>query len=268
MKKSTQDLIAAAYGINEEEEYWGIISELHSRGSESEFLAAINLVNSEDPINREIGADILGQLGWREDAFGDESVSLLIPLLSDDCDDVVGSAAYSLGHRRSYQAIPYLIAVASHRSSRVRNGVAFGLLGLESEEAVATLITLSRDMDVDVRNWATFGVAQSELDNNDVRVALKARIADEDPDVRGEAFIGLACRGVSEVSDALVRELAGEFHGNWAIEAASVLADPACCRALIELKERESGHIEERFMADIEEAVSRCCVDHETGGND
>ncbi|MDH5354954.1 MAG: HEAT repeat domain-containing protein [Gammaproteobacteria bacterium] len=263
--KSTPELISEAYKNDVEEEYWGIIHELHKRGSEVEFSAACKLIESTDPINREIGADILGQIGWRDNSFQDESIPILIRLLADGCDDVIASAAFSLGHRNSPMAIPILIELATHNSARVREGVVSGLSGLESEAAINTLITLSRDPEVDVRNWATFGIGNlSEADNSDIRNALKERITDNDYEVRGEAFIGLANRKVIEIQDALIKELSGEFSGNWAVEAAKIMADPAYCRVLSKLKSREAGNIEDRFINDIDEAISCCCGDSKT----
>ena len=60
---TTSAIIAAAYAIEDEETYWSLIGQLHQRGTLVEFIAAKLLTHDADPVKREIGADILGQLG-------------------------------------------------------------------------------------------------------------------------------------------------------------------------------------------------------------
>lgn len=119
--KSTQELIDSAYIIQDEDEYWNVIAKLHERGSKTEYSAAKKLTDESDPVKREIGADILGQLGWSKHSYQEESVSILIKLLSDSEPDVIASAAFSLGHRNDPSAIPELLKLVNHSSPRVRH---------------------------------------------------------------------------------------------------------------------------------------------------
>jgi len=256
----TLELIAVAYKNEDEEAYWQVIQEIHQRGSEVEFSIACDLARSSDPVNREIGADILGQVGWVDGSFQDESIPILIGLLQDPCDDVIASAAFSLGHRQAPLAISGLIKLVAHDNARVREGVVSGLNGLDSSAAISALVTLSDDVDSTVRSWATFGIGSlSEVDNQMVRKALLDRAEDKDPETRGEALIGLANRRVPDVQGYLLSELSGEFNGNWALEAARTMADPVYCSALCDLKRRETGVIEDRFIRDIDDAIASCC---------
>ena len=66
---STVEIIELAYANQDEEEYWRHIATLHQRGTICEFTAAKELTESGDAVRREIGADILGQLGWSERTF-------------------------------------------------------------------------------------------------------------------------------------------------------------------------------------------------------
>ena len=141
--KSSAEIVEIAYVTDDEEAYWELIRTLHGRGTEIEFKIASDLTRSHDAIRRQIGADILGQLGWKNQAFRDESISLLIGLLSDQVDDVVASAAFSLGHRDSLEAIEPLKRHLKHLNPRVRYGVACGLMGLNDLSAVEALIILS-----------------------------------------------------------------------------------------------------------------------------
>lgn len=256
---ATLEIIDRAYSTQDEEKYWNLIAELHARGTNLEFQAAKQICSSKDPIKREIGADILGQLGWRTKAFQNESVSLLVQLLKDQNSDVIASAAFSLGHRNDPRAVPNLLKLISHKEARVRHGVTLGLSALDNHDAVVGLIILSKDLDRDVRNWATFGIgSQTDLDSGDIRTALLDRVEDEDPEIRGEALIGLAIRKDKRIKDTIIKELSGEFNGIWAVEAAMLTKDYDFYPLLVNLRDKLIGDIEPRFITDIEEAIKEC----------
>lgn len=59
------------------------LSTVHYRGGETEFRAGIQLLASNDPMERAVGADVLAQLGWQDRAFLDESVAALLSALGD-----------------------------------------------------------------------------------------------------------------------------------------------------------------------------------------
>lgn len=80
MKESTQDLIEKTYKEENPEKRWKFIAEIQRRGTREEFNLAEAQIKSNDPIRREIGADILGQLGWQKSKFRKASVKILISL--------------------------------------------------------------------------------------------------------------------------------------------------------------------------------------------
>lgn len=57
------------------------LSTVHYRGGETEFRAGIQLLASNDPVERAVGADVLAQLGWHDQVFLDESVDALLSAL-------------------------------------------------------------------------------------------------------------------------------------------------------------------------------------------
>lgn len=208
-----------------EETHWDALWALRDRGTRHEFDMGRRLTESDHPRDREIGADLLAQLGAGERVFQDESVEILIRLLDDPDPAVVNSAAVGLGHRGDPRAVGPLVKLASRSEEAVRLGVAIGLLTHEDESAVLTLITLSSDPAVDVRSWATFGLGtQIDVDTPAIRDALTARLEDEDPEVRGEALVGLACRHDERVLRALPAELEKADVVVLALEAAETLA--------------------------------------------
>ncbi|MBI3946145.1 MAG: HEAT repeat domain-containing protein [Armatimonadetes bacterium] len=281
--RTTDELVRTALTADEDSA-WRAVSVLHTRGTREVFDTARRLCESQDPKERALGADILGQLGVgqmsteqlmaeaadpetaasRRWAFHEESVALLLDLLEHDADAaVLYSAAAALGHRHDSRAIAPLVRLAEHPSEDVRDGVVFGLLGHEDERAIQTLVELSGDADAGVRDWATFGLAQqTSADTQAIREALVRRLDDEDSDVRAEALIGLARRGERGIMDRLVRELSDpnldpEEYGTWQLlEAAEHMADPHLCPALLRLRERWT-----EGAWGLDHAMQACCAE-------
>ena len=257
--KTSAEIILEAYQSNDEEVYWPLIAELHKRGTTSEFNLAVKLCNSEDPIEKEMGADILGQLGWQKKTFHEESISILVDLLSDPTDTVIASAAYALGHRNTGKAIKPLLRHKTHPNSRVRHSVTFGLLGLEAVEAINCLIELSEDEDDDVRNWATFGLgSQIQADTISIRNALKRRLTDSISEIRGEAFVGLAKRGCNSIIDKLIQELNESDIGSLALEAAAILGTPSLYKPLQNIQNTLTDGDSEYFRSCLLDALDSC----------
>lgn len=229
------------------------------RSGSEEFDAARALARSASALDRVIAADILAQFGWDVAERLDESVAILIGMLSDPDERVLRAVGIALGHRKSPVAIPALLGLASHPSADVRFGVVCGLSGHDRPDAIAALIALSRDPDLDVRNWATFGLASMvSTDTPDLRDALLQRTEDADGEVRGEALIGLAARRDPRVLPALRHELAGQFCGDWCVEAAELLADASLRDALLALRARLGPADEAAFATSFDAAIKAC----------
>ena len=177
---------------------------IHYRGGQTEFDLGRRHTQSADAAERAMGAEIIGDLGWEKKHFQDESVSLLLDLLHDPEAKVLRCAAIALGHRHEPRSIPALLTLLEHPDAGVRFGVCAGLSGHDDLAAIAGLIRLSRDPDDGTRDWATFGLGkQTSLDTPELRDALVARLTDADPEIRGEALMGLGA--VSEINRCYVR---------------------------------------------------------------
>lgn len=238
---SPEKLIAQALSrpLIDDDAYWSIVQTLHLLGGAAVYEAACRLCESTDPVHRELGADILGQVYVSDPTLRDRAVHTLITLLETDTNlDVVYSASIGLGHRSDARAIPTLLRWADHPNADIRYGVVFGLLGQEDERAIQTMITLSGDADEDVRDWATFGLGtQSRTDTPELRAALLARLTDPHDDTRAEALVGLAQRMDERVVPYVLHELQSGCVGTLAVEAARELADPRFQAALLALQE-------------------------------
>ncbi|MGH1402995.1 MAG: HEAT repeat domain-containing protein [Alphaproteobacteria bacterium] len=250
------DLVELAYHEEDNDRYWSVIGELRRRGNQTEFDLAMSLVRSDDALKRQIGVSILAQLGWGQDSFHDESVDVLISLLGDECADVVGASAFGLGHRNNSRAIPYLLKLVEHPDDGVRHAVAFGLSGYDDEVAVSGLIFLSDDQSDDVRNWAIFGLGQQcEMDSSAIRDVFFKHLQEENPEIRGEAMIGLAIRQDDRVKSAIIQELEGEFHGTWSAQA---YPQPDFVSFLQKVREKEYKEVPDHMISCIDEAIAAC----------
>ena len=231
------------------------LAALQWRGTREVLASAEELCADPDPRARELGADILGQLGMPQRAFPDECVLLLIDMLRRERDDgVVQAIAIALGHLRDRRAIGPLLELRDHPSALVRYGVAYGLHCHDDERAIEALIALSRDEDDDVRSWATFALgSQIPVDSVAIRHALLARARDHHPETRGEALLGLARRGEDSVMDPLMEALGGERVHRLVLEAAGEVRDPRLRPLLTRLRVRPGIEI-----ALLEDAIHRC----------
>jgi HEAT repeat protein len=182
---------------------WSIVQELHGRSDRLTFEVACALVTSADAAERVLGADILGQVGYRENRpFAAETLPVLLTATTDGDPDVVAAAVTALGHLGDERARAALLGHAGHAASQVRFAVAAALPLLAGEpadpDAVAALIRLTRDADPEVRDWATMGLgSQLDVDTPEVREALTARLDDPDGDTAEEARAGLSRRAAT-----------------------------------------------------------------------
>ncbi len=240
--RTADELVSAALTAPDEEARWEAVTVLHRRGVRECFEAARALCRSGCALERELGANILGQLGVPERAFPGEAVAELAALLKPPGEDaaVLRAALVGLGHHHDPSLIGPAAALATHPSTDVRFGVAFALATHDDPLALGTLIRLTEDADEVVRDWATFALGrQTDADTRELREALVRAATDVDEVVRGEALVGLARRQDGRVVVPLVRELeafASAEYGSYAVEAAEELADPRLLPALLRLQ--------------------------------
>jgi HEAT repeat protein len=216
-------------------------------------------LTSKDSRERAAGAEILGQLGWQDRTFLEESVNALLGALIDTDDHVLQSVIFALGHRADPRAIEALLPFVDNPSADIRYATVHGLMPHDVPNVVAAMAKLTRDSDRDVRNWATFTLgSQFESKSPTLCAALQERVTDSDPEIRGEALLGLARRGDVRIAPFVQLELDGEFHGDWAIDAAGLLAAPGFLPALKGLLVRLKGEDVVYFRGSIESAIAAC----------
>jgi len=265
--RSTAELIHLALTEPDEDAAWEPVGILQYRATREVLDSAQHLCASGTAKERELGANILGQLGIPERAFPEECFQILRKMLAPEDDPgTLNAIAVAFGHLDDPRCIDLLIPLKAHPDSNVRFGLVHGISGHNHPAAIQTLIELSSDEDDEVRNWATFGLgiltfAKSPdiifVDSPAIRDALAARLSDAFAEARMEALVGLARRKDQRAFDPLLEELTEDDVDEMAIEAAEELGDPRLLSALQELKHRwpESRSREEEWL---DKAIASC----------
>ena len=243
------------------DEYWEIVAELHKRGTREILDLCVMSCASKNSRKRELGADVLGQLGCGKDKFRKQVIELLRTLLHDKNSSVVASAAFALGHRKASEGVEQLVGLKNHKRERVRQGVVFGLLCQEEPVAITALMDLSKDKSRDVRNWATFGIGSMiDTDTPKIRRVLQERLKDQDGEIRGEALVGLARRRHPQSIKWIMRALAEERPMVLYLEAAEILKKRALLPALKKIKKTITAHDDPYFLSQLHDAIQACSL--------
>ena len=258
--RSSEELLALALSESDEDNRWDYVRTLHYRGGQTEFDLAAALSKSDKPIEREVGADILGQLGYPSGGtFHSESVDLLLEMLNDADEDVLYSVVCALGHHKQTRAIAAICRFADHPNSEIRWAVVVGLGNEEDALSIKTLIGLTTDEEVRVRDWATFELgSQIETDTPEIREALFARATDEDGDTRGEAIAGLAVRKDERAFELITIELQRGDVGTLTFEAAANLADQRLLPYLNKQREDIEEGADSYWLHTLDDAIKAC----------
>lgn len=245
-------------------EGWEAIAALQRRGSPAMLARVTSLCASPRSRRRAVGLSIAAQLAHREHGefklHAEEATQqLLLRGLSDPHHDVVRAAVGGLGHRPHGASVDALLKLASHADSRMRWQVAVALGSYEEPEAISGLIRLAADASDEVRDWATFGLGTLRADDTpEIRAALRKNLNDPDPDVRGEALVGLARRGDDGIVEVLITQLTPDCHV-YELDAAEALADPrlvAPLKALSAAPHASSWNA--IWQARLDEALEAC----------
>lgn len=184
---------------------------LHARGSNEVLDAAAQLCDSAAPLERELGAHILGQLGEGR-PYREQCCDRLLLLLTDQHERVRLEAFYALGHLGNRRADKALAGHADDPDPKIRRATAFALNGTTDPDGIRALLGLMRDPQAETRDWATTGIGQdTTIDGPDIRAALLERTDDDDTITRAEALLGLARRKDPRALPFLITELQGHL---------------------------------------------------------
>jgi len=201
------------------DEPWEAVRQLRENGNREIFDRASAWCESDDPIKRARGADVLCQLlrktrvqgiGQWENIFRDEAYAPITRMLENEQNPIVlRSAIFALGHLCNPEGIPLVLRHQDHQDKEVRFAVACALGSFANDaRSVATLVKLTRDSDADVRDWAVFGLGViGDADTPEIREALVRCLGDANEDVAEEAACGLGKRHDQRVIPKLLAML-------------------------------------------------------------
>ena len=239
---------------------WAAIRELHRRGGNEEFEAARSLLASPAAKERGRGVDILAQLNspkWTLHERERNASAVLAALAGESDPAVISSMGVALGHLDDPRAVGAMLPYKDHADANVRLSVVMALSPHPDPLSLQTLVELSSDPDEEVRNWATFslGTQLEAVDTPELREALVARLQETNPEIRGEALVGLALRKDPRVLEPLKRELSGSSVIILAVEAAEVLGDPSLLPLLVQLRDAP-GEADAYFQGVLQDAIA------------
>lgn len=255
------DLIKSALKEHDDDKAWVFVQELHKIGTAEVLIRAVGLSHSEDPKERRLAANILGQLGAPERRYANECIDVLIEMLQVEQEPIVLEAiAVALGHQDTERAVDALYPFRNHPDSQVRLGVTFGILRQDTQTAIDMLLSFINDNDDEIRDWATFGIGSLlDIDTPMIREALCARVSDKDEDVRSEAIVGLARRKDECIVHTILNQLSEAEVHPLIVDAAAEMADNRFYPALVALKKTITGEKKNNFLSqNIERAIQEC----------
>ena len=131
--------------VGQSDELWEHVCELQARGEEQTFTRASGWCADADPLVRELGADVIAQLGHRDASprpFDEASLPILLGLLRDDDTRVREAALAGIGQTEaelSDWSLDDLRACATHQDAMVRAEALSGL-ALRKDERVPKLL--------------------------------------------------------------------------------------------------------------------------------
>lgn len=250
-KRSLDDLVSLALCEVDEDAQWDIVFTIRDRLCLGAFERATYLCHSACPLERTLGARILG--GGMPGRLLQECLDAVLALLQHEADsDVISAGLSALGNLRSRDFSVNVAVVESalrhlaHPNADVRYAVVHALAANLREDSIDALIQLTTDVDTEVRDWATFTLGTQlpvvipvvfplAQEPPQVQEALFKRLNDSDAMVCCEAIMGLATRGDRRVIPTLIEQFRGEEVFMLAVEAAELIRAPELYPALCEL---------------------------------
>lgn len=240
---SVTELIGQTLSARTSRARWKRLAALHRLGTREVFGAAVRLIAGRSAAERELGVEILGQLGYNDSyPFAPASKPVLRRVFRAERNtDVISAALRAAGNLQLWDLIEEVTPVGRRtRSPEVRLALAQALsLPFDPfpTSLVRLMIELTRDPFGEVRNWACFALGtQLAADSDDIRDALASRVRDRHLECRAEAILGLAKRRDTRALVPCLTALNRPRVGLDTVAAAAYLGRPELLPALRRLK--------------------------------
>ncbi|MCY0970016.1 hypothetical protein [Chryseobacterium wangxinyae] len=211
-------LFERAHIAKTENNYWNQIFELRKFVGEKMIYQCFSLIDSEDLKSKQIGIDILSQLGINRKNFIKQLFERIFEIFEIfENEKLIYTSLIALGHNNQSLKTKHFKALQkfkNSKSSKIRYALTFSLLGIEKKPAIDMLIKLAHDKSFKVRDWATFGLGtQLKTDNEEIRKILYKNASSKDDQIKQEAIKGLSNRDDERVDELILSELHKENFG-------------------------------------------------------
>lgn len=198
--------------------YWNQIFELRKFVTAEMISKCFALINSDDLKSKEIGIDILSQLGQDRKGFATKMLDKIFEIFETSTDEkLISKSLFAIGHNNKYIRDKHFSVLEKFKSSNstdIRYALTFSLLGIKRKAAIKILIELAQDKSIRIRDWATFGLGtQIETDTKEIRDILYKNSLSKNDQIRQEAIKGLANRNDERVEELILSELQKENFG-------------------------------------------------------
>ncbi|MFE1409441.1 hypothetical protein ACFW6F_01240 [Streptomyces sp. NPDC058746] len=192
---------------------------LHNRPTREVFDRSVRLLAREDPVERELGARILRELGpWDGEGrrpFTTETVDAVLTGIGDEPDPWVLRWMISvLGYHRAHGALGLVLGHQAHPAQPVRFAVAAALPDLADPErtesrVVEALLRLAGDGDEDVRWYALYALFHETAGITDAQRRRWAVDLTGQADAQRRAELAHLATTLDEHADPALRDLLG-----------------------------------------------------------
>ncbi|MFL9833880.1 hypothetical protein [Chryseobacterium terrae] len=198
--------------------YWNQIFELRKFVTANMISKCFSLINSDNLKSKQIGIDILSQLGKDRKGFAPKMINEIFEIFETSTDEkLISKSLFAIGHNNKYIRKKHLDVLEKFKTSNstdIRYALTFSLLGIKRKAAIKILIELAHDKSLRIRDWATFGLGtQIETDTKEIRDILYKNSLSKNDQIRQEAIKGLANRNDERVEKLILSELYKENFG-------------------------------------------------------
>jgi hypothetical protein len=213
-------LFERAYIAKTENNYWNQIFELRKFVGEKMIYQCFSLIDSEDLKSKQIGIDILSQLGTNRKNFIKQLFERIFIIFEiSENEKLIYTSLIALGHNNQHLKTNHfkiLPKFVNSKSKKIRYALTFSLFGIENKFALDMLIKLAHDKSLKIKDWATFGLGtQLKTDNEEIRKILYKNASSKNNQIRQEAIKGLSNRNDHRVNELIFKEFKKENFGNY-----------------------------------------------------
>lgn len=256
-------LFAKAHKAKTDTNYWNQIFELRKFSNQEMISECFALIESDDFKSKQIGIDVLSQLGKERKNFIPKMFEKIFEIFESHTNQkLISTSLFAIGHNNEFIKNKHLKVLEKFKNANsvdVRYALTFSLLGIKRKTAIKILIELAQDRSLKIRDWATFGLGtQIDTDTQEIRDILYKNSSSNDDQIKQEAIKGLANRNDERVEDIILSELHKENFGSLFFDTLSNLKNgEKFLPIIIQIynKYKDDQHINSEWLSDMKNCI-------------